>query len=157
MKRNQKASYWRYEGNHINGNDCRRDNPYGYPLALVSFLAGHKAESTIEDLNDVKVSRKRGSVFGTEITVSAPKDIWEEYWVKLADEWGEIFLADWRIDAIEADEDGLHWTKKKGDIVIEAHLRSENETPLQMVKQGYARLFFEGKEYWIESPSIAEG
>lgn len=36
---NLHASYWRYDGNHPNGKDCERNDPHGFGIALISYLA----------------------------------------------------------------------------------------------------------------------
>ena len=79
---NLHASYWRYDRNHPNGKDCRRNDPHGFGIALISYLAytvdgGAYGKLTQEQLSQVKVVHCKGDSFGHEIKVSAPKEIWD--------------------------------------------------------------------------------
>jgi len=149
MEKNQKASFWQYTGNHPNGRDCSRSNPYGYPVDLVAYTAHYGGEA-------VKVSRKKNDGFGNEVIVSAPQATWEANWVKLADEIGAEEMNG--RPAPQRSEDGGWWVRDDGldgDIWIECHRRGEDENPLEMAKKGYARFFVDGKEFWIESEMMA--
>lgn len=84
--KNLKAKFWQYTGNSDAGHDCPRQDPHGFGIELISFLA-YRAEHKVfasslteEDLNLVIVKRhnKTQSSFGIEITVAAPAEIWEK-------------------------------------------------------------------------------
>ncbi len=64
--RNQIARYWKYTGNHHNGKDCDRDNPYQYNAGLVGFAAyigdggDYQAPVTYEMTQQIKVKHCKG-------------------------------------------------------------------------------------------------
>jgi hypothetical protein len=152
MTRNQKASYWRYTGNHPNGEDCSRVNPYGYPLDLVQWMAFYTPEGT-------KVTGSKGDGFGNEVHVAAPKEAWESEWVKMAYSYG----ADIQFDKIEKDEDGLVWgittmLYDEPDDQTELFFISEDQTELEMIQAGYAPLseFIEGDRLWVPCKGVAK-
>ncbi|GAC1456875.1 MAG: hypothetical protein NVS2B14_00160 [Chamaesiphon sp.] len=71
--RKQHAQYWSYQGNHPNGQDCSRHNPYGYPLELIRRVAWE-----YQDTPEVSVKCLSKDSFGRTIDVAAPKHIWEK-------------------------------------------------------------------------------
>lgn len=151
---NQKASYWRYTGNHPNGNDCAWSNEHGYPTGLIQWVAYNE-----HDNPDVKIFRGRSDGFGHEVRVTAPQELWESEWVKMAYSDG----ADITFDKIEQDENGLVWgitTMLYGepDDFTELFFISEGDTELEMVKNGYAPLnyFIEGDRLWVQCKGVAK-
>jgi hypothetical protein len=146
MTRNQKASYWRYTGNHSSGEDCSRVNPYGYPMDLVQWVAFHTPEGT-------KVSGSKSDGFGNEVHVLAPKEVWESEWIKMAYSYG----ADIQFDKIEQDEDGLVWGVT-GDHYTDLFFMFEGETELEMIQAGYTPLneFLKGDRLWVPCEGVAK-
>lgn len=78
--RKQRASYWKYTGNHHRGKDYGRYDPHGYGVDNIAFLA-YCADTgsylSPDVLDKVKVTHHRGDDFGHEVSVSAPKEVWE--------------------------------------------------------------------------------
>jgi hypothetical protein len=132
----QHAKYWKYTGNHLNGRDCERHNPYGYPLDLVAWVC-YKIE-----LGEVsgKVIKKKGDNFGHEVEVIAEKEDWEKEWVLLAHERGRQLSSDWGIKSIKEEGGSLWAVSEHDEIVCELFEVSENETLLEQVQSGYGIL-----------------
>ena len=147
IMRNQKASYWRYTGNHPNGENCSRVNPYGYPQDLVEWMAFHQPEGT-------KVTGSKSDGFGNEVHVSAPKEVWEAEWIKMATSYGY----DRTFDTIE--KDGLVWGVNKDleDHYTELFFVSEDQTKLEMVQAGYVPTQYDldGDRLWVPCKSVAK-
>lgn len=90
MKRRITGRYWAYTGNSINGKDHERRTPRGYTLndvALVAAIAddcngygdGQLARLvTSEEAKQIEITHHKGDGFGHEITVKAPKSVWEK-------------------------------------------------------------------------------
>lgn len=84
--RRQRATYWEYTSNHPEGKDCERFNKYGYSKELISFLQ----YSDLNTLgNAVEVHYSKSDRFGRTVTVSAPKEIWEQAMIDLSKQLGK--------------------------------------------------------------------
>jgi hypothetical protein len=149
MTRNQKASYWRYTGNHSAGEDCSRVNPYGYPLNLVQWMAFHRPEGT-------KVSGSKSDGFGNEVHVTAPKEVWESEWIKMAKSEG-VYR---QFDRIEESPDGVFGVIFDGceDHYTELFFKTDDETELEMVQAGYVPTQYDmdGDRLWVPCKSVAK-
>ena len=142
--RNQKASYWQYTGNHMNGQDCSRNNPYGIPMGVIAWIASPENATYKKD------------AFGQTVTVSLPKDEWDKAYIGFAKHLGEQLKADWGALTVQTHEDGGMWaTTKHDEIAVELQERSSNEALLEAVKNGYAIVYIGAKEYLFESKSLA--
>ena len=140
--RNQKASYWQYTGNHPNGNDCPRNNPYGIPMGVIAWIA-----------NSSNATYKR-DVFGKTVTVSLPKSEWNQAYIDFAKHLGECLESDFGSLAVRND-DGILWAiDRYGEYAAELQERNPDETLLEAVKNGYAIVYIGGKEYLFESDSL---
>jgi len=80
---NKTAKFWKYDGNNPTGHDCERYDPHNFGLNLIAHMAfwgdgGYdEAPLTYDDTKKILVTHHRGNDFGHEITVKAPKDVWE--------------------------------------------------------------------------------
>lgn len=79
---NLHASYWKYDGNHLNGEDCICNDPHNFGVEIVSYLAcvadgGPYGKLSKQQLSQVKVVHCKGDSFRHKIKVSAPKEIWD--------------------------------------------------------------------------------
>jgi hypothetical protein len=142
--RAQKASYWQYTGNHQNGKDCPRNNPYGIPMGVIAWVASPENATCKRD------------AFGQTVTVSLPKDGWDKAYIGFAKHLGEVLKADFGILQLAIDNDGIYWAVNKFDeLTVELQERNPDETLLEAVKCGYAIIYIGGKEYLFESKSLA--
>lgn len=92
MARRIIGKYWMYTGNSDGGRDHERKTPRGYTLAEVTAVAaildsGNGTGCTwLEDLSAVtpeewrasSIQHHRGDSFGHEVTVKAPKSLWDK-------------------------------------------------------------------------------
>jgi hypothetical protein len=141
--RNQKASYWQYTGNHENGQDCSRNNPYGIPMGVIAWVASPENATYKND------------AFGQTVTVTLPKDEWNKAYIGFAKHLGEVLLADWSISSVQND-DGVLWAiNSYEEYAVELQERNPDETLLEAVKKGYAVIYINGKEYLFESASLS--
>ena len=147
----QRANYWKYTGNHSAGNNCSRENPYGYPLSLVEWVAYNGEDP------DVKIFKGRSDGFGCEVIVTASQDLWESEWVKMAYDFGSYI----EFDEIEKDEEGLIWgiIKDFENRYTELFFISEDQTELEMVQAGYVPInnFINGDRLWVACKEVAKG
>jgi hypothetical protein len=141
--RNQKASYWQYTSNHLNGKDCARNNPYGIPMGVIAFIA------------DSSNATYKRDAFGQTITVSLPKDEWNKAYIGFAKYLGEQLKADWGTLSVQSDENTLFAVNEYEEIAADLQTRNPDETLLEAVKNGYAIIFINGKEYLFESDSLS--
>lgn len=142
--RNQKASYWQYTGNHPNGQDCPRNNPYGIPMGVIAWVASPENATYKKE------------AFGQTVTVSLPKDEWDKAYIGFAKHLGEVLKADWGMLTVLEGEDGTLWACNSHDeFAAELQERNPDETLLEAVKNGYAIVYIGGKEYLFESRSLA--
>jgi hypothetical protein len=146
----QEATFWQYNGNHVDGKDCSRVNEYGYPLCLIQYLNFHGGEG-------VTSQSEASNQFGRTVSVSAPQDTWEDAWIKLAYERGSGFSP----DKIEKDEDGLWWGTlylSDRDQLTELFHKCSDETALEFIQRGYVPIATDGDEQlWVKDAEIAKG
>lgn len=141
--RNQKASYWQYTGNHLNGKDCSRNNPYGIPMGVIAWVASPENATYRKD------------AFGQTVTVSLPKNEWDQAYIGFAKHIGEQLKADWGTLTIQND-DGVLWAiNSYEEYAAELQERNPDETLLEAIKNGYAVIYINGKEYLFESASLS--
>jgi len=137
-----RASYWQYTGNHPDGKDCARYNPYGIPLGVIDWVASPENATYRKD------------AFGQTVTVSLPKDEWNKAYIAYAKHLGEVLEADFGTLTVQND-DGVLWAVSRHDeLVAELQERNPDESLLEAVKNGYAILRLNGKEYLFESDSL---
>jgi len=126
----QHASYWSYEGNHPDGQDCRRNNPYGIPIGIIAWIA--------QD-GSFKTRYSNESSFGCEVHVAATKEQWSQAWIDFAKHLGNRLRSDFGSLTVRKEQDGTHWLISRHDeIACEVFEISDNEPLLDQVKQGYA-------------------
>lgn len=144
--KNQKATYWEYTGNHIDGSDCSRQNPYGYPMALVSYVANQFTEAKVKVIN-IDSS-------GRTVEVSATKEIWDKAWVELAYELG----SQTDFDLVREDEFGNIWgcILDYDEVIYQNELFyiSDDEPLLDQIKGGYAIISINGQSYLVSSKQM---
>lgn len=74
------ARFWKYDGNHPNGHDCPRHDPYNFGVELISamaYTAEHDKDVMGVSLEGVIVSHHKGDSFGHQVHVAATKKQWE--------------------------------------------------------------------------------
>ena len=126
----QHASYWSYEGNHPDGQDCRRNNPYGIPMGVIAWIA--------ED-ESVKTRYSNRSGFGCEVHVAATKEQWDRAWIDFAKDLGDRLCSDFGSLTVRKEQDGTHWLISRDDeIACEVFEIPDDEPLLDQVKRGYA-------------------
>jgi hypothetical protein len=80
---NKTAKFWKYTGNHHAGRDCERNDPHGFGLGVISYMAyvgdggDYQPPLTYEDTKAIYVQNHKGDDFGHEVTVKAPQEVWE--------------------------------------------------------------------------------
>jgi hypothetical protein len=142
--RNQKASYWQYTGNHLNGKDCSRNNPYGIPMGVIAWIASPENATYKKD------------AFGQTVTVSLPKDEWDKAYIGFAKHLGEALESNFGYLTAKEDDHGVVWAVDKYDeLAVELQERNPEETLIESVKNGYAIIYINGKEYLFESESLS--
>jgi len=87
------ARFWKYDGNHHNGMDCKRHDPHGFGLELISAMAyvaeewsnsfghpdseyGQLLKADGGDLSGVVVRHHKGDSFGHQVHVAATAEQW---------------------------------------------------------------------------------
>lgn len=138
--RNQKASYWQYTGSYPSCN-CSRNNPYGIPMGVIAWIASPENATYRQD------------AFGQTVTVSLPKDKWDEAYIGFAKHLGEVLKADYGIQSVQ-NVDGVLWAVSRHD-ELEIQERNPDETLLEAIKKGFAIVYIDGKEYLFESDSLS--
>ena len=139
----QHASYWSYEGNHPNGQDCRRNNPYGIPMGVIAWISQDES---------VKTRYSNKSSFGCEVHVAATKEQWSQAWIEFAKHLGDCLRSDFGSLAVRKEQDGTNWLVSRHDeIACEIFKISDNETLLEQVKKGYAII---NREFMFPSNSL---
>jgi len=139
----QHASYWSYEGNHPNGQDCRRNNPYGIPMGVIAWISQDES---------VKTRYSNRSSFGCEVHVAATKEQWSQAWIEFAKHLGDCLRSDFGSLAVRKEQDGTNWLVSRHDeIACEIFKISDNETLLEQVKKGYAII---DREFMFPSNSL---
>lgn len=91
MARRISGRFWKYDGNSLNGKNHERRTPRGYSLDAVVMVAaigdavddGANPELadlvTSEEARQITVKHhKGGGGFGHEVTVTAPKSVWDK-------------------------------------------------------------------------------
>ena len=90
-KRRIVGRFWYYKGNSVNGRNSQRRTPKGYDLETVERVAaiaddcevgqhyGRLADLvTEEEAAQIDIIYHNGDNFGQEITVKAPKSVWDK-------------------------------------------------------------------------------
>jgi len=82
---NYRARFWKYTGNHSQGFNCGRLDSHGLGLDLIAYLeycsrsGDYQVPLDSLDLERVKtIQHGAKSSFGHEVTVIAPKEIWDK-------------------------------------------------------------------------------
>jgi hypothetical protein len=80
---NKRATYYRYIGNHPEGEDRIRFDPHNFGIELISYMVSiddygdYVKPLTKEMVSRIKVERKKSDDFNTEIVVTASAEVWE--------------------------------------------------------------------------------
>lgn len=82
--RNLRARYWKSTSTYLDAKDCLRHDPHNFGLDLISTMNyydnggdyGHPL--TYDDIKQIKTIRHRGNSFGYEVTVVAPRKVWDK-------------------------------------------------------------------------------
>jgi len=91
MSRRIVGKFWKYDGNSLNGRSHERRIPEGYDLYTVTRVAaaiddvecfthyGHFADQVTKDeAAQMEIVHHKGDSFGHEVTVKAPKSVWDK-------------------------------------------------------------------------------
>lgn len=91
MARRIVGKFWKYDGNSLNGRNHERRTPSGYDFETVLKVAaiaddveclqhyGHFADHvTKEEAAQVEIIHHNGDSFGHDVTIKAPKAVWEK-------------------------------------------------------------------------------
>jgi hypothetical protein len=83
------ARFWKYDGNHPSGHDCKRYDPHGFGLDLIAAMAYIAEQEYSVDgvsLSGVVVRHHKGDDFGHQVHVAANQEQWEALRSVIADE-----------------------------------------------------------------------
>ena len=90
-KRRLVGKFWNYTGNSINGRNHERKTPAGYDLATVERVGAIAIDCetgehfdrfanlvTVAEARQMDIIHHKSDGFGQEITVKAPKSVWDK-------------------------------------------------------------------------------